>query len=331
MKRYPGMMVAAAVALGGTVILANLAWADETPVEEEIVRAIVDPCNTKLELFVFVFGEENFAFGCPGCTAWMIDSGDDPEDERSNLIKAMKQSNASSYDWLRFMQLMEAAISSAAFSSVFSFGKEIGGVSLSEIARKKGLCDRQDAVGLTRAQRVAIQHGLAKLGHDPGPADGQFGNKTRAAIRAWQNAGDRTATGYLSEGEMEELAEAGARKMKDLATVNTDKRSAKLSAGEIESAAAKGLSLAASRIRASVEANWRRPIGSLRGMKSVLEVRVGRNGEVQNVRTVESSGYARFDESAELAVWKASLLPIPKAPEYYEHIKEFRIKFNPDE
>ncbi len=329
MKCYLGMMVVAGLILGGKVIMTNLAWADETPVEEEIVRAIVDPCNTKLELFIF--GKEDFAFGCSGCTAWMIGAGDDSEDERNNLRKAMKQSNVSSYDWLRFMQFMEAAIRSAAFSSIFSFGKEIGGVSISEIARDKGLCDRQDAVDLTHAQRVAIQHGLAKLGHDPGPADGQFGNKTRAAIRAWQNAGDRTATGYLSEGEVEELAKAGARKRKVLATVNTDKQhSVKLSAEEIESAAAKAFSLAANRIKASVEANWKRPMDSLRGMKSVLEVRVGRNGEVQNVRTVKSSGSARFDESAELAVWKASLLPIPKAPEYYEHIKEFRIEFNPE-
>ena len=63
----------------------------------------------------------------------------------------------------------------------------------------------------------------------------------------------------------------------------------------------------------------------------VLELRVGRNGEVQNARIVESSGDTSFDESAELAVREASPLPIPQEPEYYDHIKEFRIEFNPDE
>ena len=63
----------------------------------------------------------------------------------------------------------------------------------------------------------------------------------------------------------------------------------------------------------------------------VIELRVGRNGEVQKARIVTSSGDVRFDESAELAVQKASPLPIPKEPEYYDHIKEFRIEFNPDE
>ena len=102
-------------------------------------------------------------------------------------------------------------------------------------------------------------------------------------------------------------------------------------AAETEKAAANALSAAAGRIRASIEANWRRPGASLRGLKVVIELRVGRNGEVQSARVVESSGDTRFDESAELAVREASPLPIPREPEYYDHIKEFRIEFNPDE
>ncbi len=102
-------------------------------------------------------------------------------------------------------------------------------------------------------------------------------------------------------------------------------------AAETEKAAANALSAAAGRIRSSIEANWRRPGASLRGLKVVIELRVGRNGEVQNARIVESSGDTSFDKSAELAVKEASPLPIPKEPEYYDHIKEFRIEFNPDE
>ncbi len=101
-------------------------------------------------------------------------------------------------------------------------------------------------------------------------------------------------------------------------------------AAQTEKDAANALSAAAGRIRSSIEENWRRP-GDVRGLKVVIKLRVGRNGEVQNARIVESSGDTRFDESAELAVKKASPLPIPKEPEYYDHIKEFRIEFNPDE
>ena len=71
MKRYPGMMIAATVALSCTMILASLSRAEETPVEYEISRAIVDPCHAKLEFFVL---GGNAVFGCPGCTSLAIDS-----------------------------------------------------------------------------------------------------------------------------------------------------------------------------------------------------------------------------------------------------------------
>ena len=253
MKRCPGTMIAPVVALSGTMILASLAWAEEIPVEEEIARAIIDPCHTKLELFVF---GEDIAFGCPGCTVWFFG----PDDELDPLLKALKQHGASSYDLLRFMKLMEAVEQSATLSSIFSFGKDIGGVSFAETAQGKGLCGEGNA-------------GIEKFESAP---TGAIGRSNR-------------------------------------------------------SAAANALSASAGRIRSAIEASWRRPGASLRGLKVVIEIRVGRNGEVQNARIVESSGDTRFDESAELAVKKASPLPIPNEPEYYDHIKEFRIEFNPDE
>ena len=100
---------------------------------------------------------------------------------------------------------------------------------------------------------------------------------------------------------------------------------------ESENAAANALSASAGRKRAAIEANWRRPGASLLGLKAVIEIWVGRNGQVQHARLVKSSGDNRFDKSAELAVKKASPLPIPKESEYYDHIKEFHIEFNPDE
>jgi len=48
-------------------------------------------------------------------------------------------------------------------------------------------------------------------------------------------------------------------------------------------------------------------------------------------RVAESSGDRLFDESAVIAVQRASPLPFPAEPKYYEFIKEFNFKFAPDD
>lgn len=68
----------------------------------------------------------------------------------------------------------------------------------------------QQDVPMPREVRVLVQKGLAFLGFDPGPADGVFGRRTRAAIRDWQKAQGRTATGRLTPTELRALKMAGA-------------------------------------------------------------------------------------------------------------------------
>lgn len=66
----------------------------------------------------------------------------------------------------------------------------------------------QDAP-MSREQRIQVQQGLSALGFDPGPADGLFGPKTRAAIWDWQNAKGLEATGFLTREEAEALGAMG--------------------------------------------------------------------------------------------------------------------------
>ena len=66
----------------------------------------------------------------------------------------------------------------------------------------------QDAP-MSRELRIQVQQGLAALGFDPGPADGLFGPKTRAAIWDWQNAKGLEATGFLTREEAEALGAMG--------------------------------------------------------------------------------------------------------------------------
>jgi hypothetical protein len=50
-----------------------------------------------------------------------------------------------------------------------------------------------------------VQTRLAKLGYDPGPADGQLGPKTRAAIRAYQKDSDLKADGQVTASLVERI------------------------------------------------------------------------------------------------------------------------------
>ena len=50
-----------------------------------------------------------------------------------------------------------------------------------------------------------LQSRLAAAGHDPGPLDGQWGSRTSAALRAWQAAAGKPATGSVDEGTWSDL------------------------------------------------------------------------------------------------------------------------------
>lgn len=88
----------------------------------------------------------------------------------------------------------------------------------SVLAASKGGAARQEtrpaAAGevseqvLTRADRIGVQRGLAALDFDAGLADGMFGPRTRAAIRAWQQAKGLAPTGFLTSDEARAIAAA---------------------------------------------------------------------------------------------------------------------------
>ncbi len=77
-----------------------------------------------------------------------------------------------------------------------------GGKAISPEEVERGL-------GLGVEERRLIQMGLASTGHDPGPADGVFGRRTRAALRAWQESSGLDATGHLTRKQSEGLAGPG--------------------------------------------------------------------------------------------------------------------------
>jgi len=75
-------------------------------------------------------------------------------------------------------------------------------------------------------------------------------------------------------------------------------------------------------IEEKVRSNWSLP-GEFTGLAVTISVKVTRTGEVTLAEIVRSSGNSLFDESAVTALMKASPLPFPEEPRYYEFIKEF--------
>ena len=65
--------------------------------------------------------------------------------------------------------------------------------------------------GLKRSERRQVQEGLASLGFNPGPADGMFGPKTRAALLSWQKANGFAPTGSLTRDQATTLRSAGEK------------------------------------------------------------------------------------------------------------------------
>ena len=74
----------------------------------------------------------------------------------------------------------------------------------------------EEALGLSRDERRAIQRDLTILGFDPRGIDGIFGSGTRGAIRSWQGANNFQSTGYLNRDQIFEAAHQGAARAAQL-------------------------------------------------------------------------------------------------------------------
>lgn len=61
-------------------------------------------------------------------------------------------------------------------------------------------------LGITRAQRVAVQRELTRLGYPTGGTDGVWGRNTRNAIATWQRDRGEKVTGYVTAAQVKVLA-----------------------------------------------------------------------------------------------------------------------------
>ena len=126
-------------------------------------------------------------------------------------------------------------------------------------------------------------------------------------------------------------AKAKARQEQEQKRLEAEERARqkqdRLQRERIQKEAATALQALFNRMAMAVEDKWRVTGG--RGLKALIRVKVGRNGDVQSANVIKSSGDRSFDESAEWAIKRASPLPFPTDPRYYEYISEFNFLFNP--
>ena len=75
-------------------------------------------------------------------------------------------------------------------------------------AEKMGEMDKKPEMGKMTTGRIdnrEVQEALKAKGNDPGPIDGRMGPKTRAALKAFQEASGLKATGQLDNQTAEKL------------------------------------------------------------------------------------------------------------------------------
>jgi colicin import membrane protein len=82
-------------------------------------------------------------------------------------------------------------------------------------------------------------------------------------------------------------------------------------------------------IQEKVQRSWIRPPSSGSELWCTVEVRLIPSGEVIDAQIVRGSGNAAFDRSVEVAVFKASPLPVPPDPEVMEQFRSLRFEFKP--
>lgn len=141
------------------------------------------------------------------------------------------------------------------------------------------------------------------------------------ALLAKQKADEEKKAAELKRQKAAQLAEA---KQKEMAEENARRAaSAQMNQDQI--------SHYARLIQRKVNQHWRQPLGlDFAGYKCGITVRLLPTGEVIEAMVIKSSGNVEFDRSAELAVRKASPLPIPQDnPELAKTFRQFNFNFNP--
>ena len=74
---------------------------------------------------------------------------------------------------------------------------------------------------------------------------------------------------------------------------------------------------------------WVIPAGASKDLSSIYLIQLAPGGVVINVTLLHSSGNQALDRSAQVAIFKASPLPVPKDPALFDNFRELRLTVSP--
>jgi len=205
---------------------------------------------------------------------------------------------------------------------------------------------RREAEAKQRAEEQARRAAEAKQrAEEEARREAEAKQRAEEQARRAAEAKRRAEEEARREAEAKQRAEEQARREAEAERLRREREAAARRQRELEEAlAAEEAAMAAAaraerdereirryigRIARKVEGGFSYPPDLRRGLSCIIYVRMIPGGEVAEVRIVESSGSAVFDRQAELAVRKASPLPVPGERRLFDKMREIRFTFRP--
>ena len=140
-----------------------------------------------------------------------IKDSDEPADFRAYLgLYPDGEYEALARNRLSRLEASEGPQAGGASDVAVAPGTELRETSVPSVSAEISPETVESSLGLNRSERRRIQRGLTALGFNPGPADGLFGNRTRLAVRSYQEEYGIAETGYLDAESAKRLLAATA-------------------------------------------------------------------------------------------------------------------------
>jgi len=192
-----------------------------------------------------------------------------------------------------------------------------------ELAAKNRVKEKAAALKLAKLkkEKEAEKKKLTKLKKEKQLAE----KKRKVEIARKKKAADEKAKALAEKKRKQKLAKEKAEKERKIGELALKKQMA------MERKAQEAVASFRDVIRQKIQRSWLKPSTSTVGLSCKIRVKLLPGGSVMDARVVKSSGDALFDRSVEVAVLKATPLPIPKDPALFSYFRTLDLNFNPKE